>query len=582
MPTRQLQRPPDDRSDHPAPDAADEHVPRRRATGSGTSTQVVVESVSSGRLLVLLVAVVGLSILTSLWIGSRDDGGAPAGTETAAAPDQAPDQAPAGAAAPAGDQATTVAPALAADDVLPDIVPRSELAPAPADEVHVAVAPEMPPAITRTTPAIVDVAFELVENVATIDPASGTEFETWGYRVVDGADGVVVGTPGPVIRTRVGDVLRFTISNPADNAHPHNIDLHAVTGQGGGAADTTVAPGESTTIEARMLYPGFFMYHCAYGDVPSHISHGMYGGILVEPETPLPAVDHEWYVVQSEYYTTGDPDGLVVEDRAALSAEAPTHVVFNGAVGAIAGDNALQMAVGERARIHFVNAGLNLDSNFHPIGSHWDRVYQEAALLNPPLRGSQTTLVPAGGGTVVEMVGQVPQTVVLVDHALARAFDKGAIGQVVISGAPDPELFDADPPDRATAASPGAAASSAAPTADGPDEPAGTGQDQSVVGSHTVSIEQGASAFRDVAPDDYSPAALGGYSVDVLEISVGDTVTWTNDDTMAHTVTAADGSFDSGFVMPGEQWSHTFTEAGRADYFCIPHPWMRGAVVVTE
>ena len=224
---------------------------------------------------------------------------------------------------------------------------------------------------------------------------------------------------------------------------PHNVDFHAVTGQGGGAADTTVPPGMSATIEARLLYPGMFMYHCAFGDVPEHISRGMYGGILVDPAEGLPSVDREWYIVQSEFYTTSRDPGLVETDRQAVTDESPTFVVFNGAKGAIANDNALRMSVGERARIYFVNAGLNLDSNFHPIGSHWDVVYPEAALLDPPLRGSQTTLVPAGGGTVVELVGQVPMTAVLVDHALARAFDKGAIGHIVIDGEPDPEIFEA-------------------------------------------------------------------------------------------------------------------------------------------
>jgi nitrite reductase (NO-forming) len=95
------------------------------------------------------------------------------------------------------------------------------------------------------------------------------------------------------------------------------------------------------------------------------------------------------------------------------------------------------------ARIYFVNAGLNVDSNFHPIGSHWDAVYPEAALLNPPIRGSQTTLVPAGGGTVVELVGRVPSTILLVDHALNRTFDKGALGQIVVEGDPNPEIFTA-------------------------------------------------------------------------------------------------------------------------------------------
>jgi nitrite reductase (NO-forming) len=283
--------------------------------------------------------------------------------------------------------------------VIPDLTPKAELP--VATEVNVAVAPNVPPPVTRTNQAIVEVHFEIVEGIYAIDPATGVDYETWGYKI-SGAQGDFIATPGPMIRARVGDVLRFTISNPATNSHPHNVDFHAVTGQGGGAADTSVAPGETTTIEARLLYPGMFLYHCATGDVPNHIIHGMYGGILVDPADPLPPVAHEWYVVQSEYYTTSTEPGLVETDRAAVTAEHPSMVVFNGAKGAIAGDNALQMNVGETARIYFVNAGLNLDSNFHPIGSHWDTVYQEAALLNRPLRGSQTTLVPAGGATVVQ------------------------------------------------------------------------------------------------------------------------------------------------------------------------------------
>ena len=102
---------------------------------------------------------------------------------------------------------------------------------------------------------------------------------------------------------------------------PHNVDFHAVTGQGGGAKDTTVAPGETATIEARLLYPGVFMYHCAAGDVPMHISQGMYGGILVDPATPLPAVQHELYMVQSEFYTSTGEDGTLTTDRVAITDE---------------------------------------------------------------------------------------------------------------------------------------------------------------------------------------------------------------------------------------------------------------------
>ncbi|HZD23626.1 MAG TPA: copper-containing nitrite reductase [Acidimicrobiia bacterium] len=453
--------------------------------------------------------------------------------------------------------------AVSTGDVIPDFVPKADLP--VATQVATSVAPSVPPPVARTTPAIVEVHFEVVEGVTTIDPETGVATETWGYRIMDGGDAVVSGTPGPMIRARVGDVLRFTITNPEGNTNPHNIDLHAVTGQGGGAADTTVVPGETKTIEARMLYPGFFLYHCAHGDVPAHIAHGMYGGILVEPEQPLPEVDHEWYMVQSEFYTDSTDTGTVEFDRQALTDENPTYVVFNGAVGSLTGDNALQMNVGERSRIYFVNAGPDLDSNFHPIGSHWDKVYPEAALLNAPLRGSQTTLVSAGGGTVVEIVGQVPQTVLLVDHAISRTFDKGALGQIVINGAENPEIFSA--------------------AANAPEESTATTAETGGTSGATeqVSMLPGASSAQNMnSPDEFSDTeSPADYSVNVLRVPVGTTVTWTNTDPgMFHTVTAVDGSFDSGFLEEGGTFSYTFETAGEFEYFCTPHPWMRAKVIV--
>ncbi|MEE8492218.1 MAG: plastocyanin/azurin family copper-binding protein [Acidimicrobiia bacterium] len=468
--------------------------------------------------------------------------------------------APGNVGTPSDTSPAPTAGAPATGTVIPDLTPKAELP--VATEVNVAVAPNVPPPVTRTNQAIVEVHFEIVEGIYAIDPATGVDYETWGYKI-SGAQGDFIATPGPMIRARVGDVLRFTISNPATNSHPHNVDFHAVTGQGGGAADTSVAPGETTTIEARLLYPGMFMYHCATGDVPNHIVHGMYGGILVDPADPLPSVAHEWYVVQSEYYTTSTEPGLVETDRAAVTAEHPSMVVFNGAKGAIAGDNALQMNVGETARFYFVNAGLNLDSNFHPIGSHWDTVYQEAALLNRPLRGSQTTLVPAGGATVVELIGQVPSTILLVDHALARTFDKGALGMVVINGSENHEIFEAGEPTVVEA---------------GPEH-----EDEEPTGpAEQVAIGVGAFAPQDLdAADEFAdnedPA---DYSVNVLRVKVGTTVNWTNNDGIVHTVTAVDGSFDSGFLGEAESWSHTFDTVGEFEYFCIPHPWMRAMVIV--
>ncbi|CAN5697246.1 hypothetical protein BH24CHL5_BH24CHL5_06160 [soil metagenome] len=482
-------------------------------------------------------------------------------------------------AAPASGGATPAAtpaapetsPTVAGGSVLPEVTPKADLGPVPAGEVNVAVAPDVPPRAQRTEQAIVAVAFDIVEGVKVIDPAKGTEYETWGYRI-HGDSAVLTGTPGPIIRARVGDVLRFTITNLPGNTHPHNVDFHAVTGQGGGAADTTVAPGETATIEARLLYPGMFMYHCAYGDVPLHIAQGMSGGILVDPAVHLPAVEHELYMVQSEYYTTDPAAGPLTTDRGAITIEHPEFVVFNGAVGALTGDSAPRIGVGETMRIYFINAGLNLDSNFHPIGSHWDKVYQEGALLNAPLRGSQTTLVPAGGGTVVELIGQVPQTIVLVDHALARAFDKGAIGQVVVTGDPNPEIFETIV--AATPAEPGA--SPVATTA--PASPGST-----PVASEQVSIVAGSGDAQPTdAPDEFAASETpADYSVNELTIEIGSTVTWTNNDPgVMHTVTAVDGSFDSGFLETGESFSYTFNSPGEFEYFCLPHPWMRARIVV--
>ena len=230
-------------------------------------------------------------------------------------------------------------------------------------------------------------------------------------------------------------------------------------------------------------------------------------------------------------------------------------------------------------RIYFINAGLNLDSNFHPIGSHWDRVWIDAALLNAPLRGVQTTLVPAGGGTVVELVGQVPQTIVLVDHALARAFDKGAIGQVVVTGDPNPEIFEAFPvtgtpaPAPATpTVEPGTPGPSAVPTSP---LPSGSGQQ--------ISIVSGASTFQaDNAPDEFAATeSPADYSINELMIPIGTTVTWTNNDAnMVHSVTAVDGSFDSGLLATDETFSYTFAMPGEYEYYCIPHPWMRARIMV--
>jgi plastocyanin len=292
----------------------------------------------------------------------------------------------------------------------------------------------------------------------------------------------------------------------------------------------------------------------------------MYGMFIVDPEVPLPEVDHEWAVMQSEWYVEEPAgDGVAPFDNASMSVENPRYVTFNGRTDALSGDNTLRMSVGERARIYFVNEGLNLDSNFHPIGSHWDTVYPEAAThpANRVIRGSQSTLVVAGGGTVVEIDALVPSTIILVDHALVRTFYKGAIGTIVIDGAENPELF------------------SVVTAGSGDDGGQGSTTTTSIAADEEVTITADAFLLEN-ADDAYSPRDL--------TVPVGTTVRWVNGDTMVHTVTSgttdgtvgtADGRFDSGFLNPGDSFTFTFTEAGTYGYFCLPHPWMTGTVTVT-
>ena len=444
--------------------------------------------------------------------------------------------------------------------VLPYLVPKAELKKAASSEQHASYAPACPPRADRSNPRLFEVLLEVLEGVCPLDPASDTSTLMWGFRI-DGDNDVSCGTPGPVLRGRVGDVARITLTNRAGNQHPHNIDFHAVTGQGGGAEALTVGPGETATIEVRLLYPGAFMYHCAFGDVPEHIARGMYSMFIVDPEKPLPDVDHEWAVMQSEWYVgPPDGDGVAPFDRTALTNEEPRYVTFNGRTDALIDDNALKMRVGQRARIYMVNEGLNLDSNFHPIGSHWDTVYPEAAThpSNGTIRGSQSTLVVAGGGTITELVGLVPSTVLLVDHALVRTFYKGCLGHVVIEGDADPEIFEA-----------------------------GASNASSEQATEDTTAEQDGSTVV-IPPGAFDPSKPS-WDPEELTISVGTTVRWTNNDTVIHTVTSGesdgtrgtpDGAFDSGDLANGDEFSFTFDQAGEYPYYCRPHPWMIGTIIV--
>jgi len=289
-------------------------------------------------------------------------------------------------------------------------------------------APNVPKPLNRSGGKTVILNLEAKEFIG--DIAEGKKYKFWSF------GGSV---PGPMARVRVGDTVQFHLSNPKSNTQPHNIDIHAVNGPGGGAAVNTVAPGESKVFSFKTLNPGLYIYHCAAGAIVDHISNGMYGLFLVEPAGGLSKVDKEFYVFQSEFFTDGDK-GVTGFDINKGLAEHPDHVVFNGRNGALMGDNVLKAKVGENIRIYFGNIGPNGVSSFHIIGEIFDKVYSEGSLGGTVNRNVQTTLVPSAGATIVEFKLDVPGTYTLVDHSIFRVA-KGAIGQLVAEGAANPAVF---------------------------------------------------------------------------------------------------------------------------------------------
>ena len=300
---------------------------------------------------------------------------------------------------------------------------------------HLAFAPAVPPAIDRTIPAVVRVDLETVEKEGVLvkDEHGDTRYEFWTF------NGQV---PGPMIRVRVGDTIELHLKNHKGSKNLHNIDLHAVTGPGGGATSLLVKPGEEKVARFKTLNPGLYIYHCATPPIPKHIANGMYGMILVEPEGGLAPVDREFYVLQSEFYTNGEfgAKGLQHFDGEKGAAEHPTYVVFNGRVGSLTGDGALKAKVGERIRMYFGNSGPNLVSSWHIIGEIFDRVYYEGSLTTSPLESVQTTTVPAAGSSVVEFTVDVPGNYILVDHSIFR-IDKGAVGILNVTGKESPDIY---------------------------------------------------------------------------------------------------------------------------------------------
>jgi nitrite reductase (NO-forming) len=290
--------------------------------------------------------------------------------------------------------------------------------------------PQVPPPTGRSAPAKVIVELEVVEKEMSISEGVTYTFWTFGGTV-----------PGSFIRVRQGDTVEFHLMNAPDSKMPHNIDLHGVTGPGGGAASSFTAPGHRSRFTFKALNAGLYVYHCATAPVGMHVANGMYGLILVEPPEGLPAVDREYYVMQGDFYTTGRyrEKGLQPFDMEKAIDERPTYVLFNGSEGSLTGDKALAAHTGERVRLYVGNGGPNLVSSFHVIGEIFDKVWFEGGSRYQ--ENVQTTLIPAGGAAMMDFHIEVPGSYILVDHSIFRAFNKGALAILKADGEPNLAIY---------------------------------------------------------------------------------------------------------------------------------------------
>jgi nitrite reductase (NO-forming) len=338
-----------------------------------------------------------------------------------------------GAATIAG--CATDAPQSSTEEKLTDT---GSAAPKQTDTETVAADPaDIPDPIDRDEPKTHEVTLAVEEVTAEIEPGV-----TFDYMTFDGQ------VPGPMIRVRRGDTVQFTLENLEANDMPHNVDFHAVYGTGGGAVATTAAPGAGNSMQFQARYPGAYIYHCAVPNLDYHISAGMFGMILVEPEEGLPEVDREFYFGQHELYTDKETgaEGHHGFDFEAMAAENPSYVLLNGEKYAWAAANRgpLEVEQGERVRVFLVDGGPNVTSNFHPIGNVFTEAWPNGAVAGDPDRFVQTMKVAPGSCFVGQMDTPVPERIKLVDHALSRVVRKGLMAEIDVVGEEDPDIYDPD------------------------------------------------------------------------------------------------------------------------------------------
>ena len=276
-------------------------------------------------------------------------------------------------------------------------------------------------------------------------------------RVID-ADGTAIhaltfngSIPAPLIVCHEGDYIELTLKNPAESQLSHNIDFHASTGALGGGALTHVQPGEQVVLRWKAIKPGTFIYHCAPGGsmIPYHVVSGMNGAIMVLPRTGLKdgngkpiRYDKAYYIGEQDFYVPRDADGKFMAFEGPIEAMAdtlqtmrtltPSHVVFNGRVGALTGDGAMKARVGET--VLFIHSQANRDSRPHLIGGHGDFVWEQGAFSDPPAHGLETWFIRGGSAGAAIYTFRQPGIYAYLNHNLIEAVELGALAHVNVQG----------------------------------------------------------------------------------------------------------------------------------------------------
>jgi nitrite reductase (NO-forming) len=289
-------------------------------------------------------------------------------------------------------------------------------------------------------PKVIEYTMAIEEKPLVIDN-DGTELRAMTY------NGTI---PGPMMVVHEGDYVELTLINPETNEMPHNVDFHAATGALGGGALTNVMPGEQVKLRFKATRPGTFVYHCApTGMIPWHVVSGMHGTIMVLPRDGLKndkgepvKYDTVYYIGENEFYIPRDENGnfkkfdslgeSYEETLAVMRGLIPTHVVFNGRVGALTGDNAMKSKVGET--VLFVHSQANRDSRPHLIGGHGDYVWEEGKFANTPAKDLETWFIRGGSAGAALYTFLQPGVYAYVNHNLIEAAELGATAHVVVDG----------------------------------------------------------------------------------------------------------------------------------------------------